>query len=130
MSAGSVERDTLAKTNRVHRSRSTALWFGSEFGAQAKAYLYVCWVILAPRTAVEVEGVAEEVRDLNTYRRYSDFQTEGEIAVKINLPHNQIKCVERWDWPTSAGGRITRRWVHPNPDFTPPERLTNIRELI
>lgn len=130
MSAGCVERDVLTKTNRVHRARQTALWFGSGFGTQPTAYLFVAWVILAPRRAVEVEGVAEDVRDLNTYRRYSDFQLEGEIAVKINLPHNQIKCCEVWDLPNATGTKLTRRDVYPNPDFTPPDLLSNVRELI
>src|SRR6267142_2148165 len=77
----SLPDDATAKTNYVHRARKVGFWFGSNFGASPTAYIYVCWVVLAPRSAVEVEAIAEEVRDLNTYRRYSDFQTEGEIAV-------------------------------------------------
>ena len=124
-----MERDSVAKTNYVHRARKAAIWFGTDFGVSATAYLYVCWAVVAPRSAVEVEGVGEEVRDLNTYRRYSEFQTEGEIAVKIIVPDNQIQQCERWDRDTS-GAMFVRRWVHPNPRFTPPELLTNIRELI
>jgi hypothetical protein len=130
LSAGVVERDTAAKTNYVHRARKAGLWFGSNFGANTTAYIYVCWVILAPRSAVEVEAVAEEVRDLNTYRRYSEFQTEGEIAVKIIVPANQIQQCERWDLDVTSRPKFVQTWVHSNPRFTPPELLTNVRELI
>ena len=129
LSAGTVERDTVAKTNQVRRARRTALWFGTQFGQRAVAYLYTCWVVLAPRTAVEIEGVAEEVRDLNTYRRYSPFQTEGEVTAKIIVPDNHIQVCEKWE--LAAGeDRFRVAWSYPNPRFTPPEQLTNVRELI
>jgi len=127
LSAGVVERDAAAKTNYVHRARKVGFWFGSNFGASPTAYIYVCWVVLAPRSAVEVEAIAEEVRDLNTYRRYSDFQTEGEIAVKIIVPDNQIQQCERWDLNADT---LSQTWVYKNPRFTLPELLTNIRELL
>ena len=130
LSAGVVERDAAAKTNYVHRARKAALWFGTDFGVNVTAYIYVCWVVLAPRSAVDVEGVAEEVRDLNTYRRYSEFQTEGEIAVKIIVPDNQIQQCERWDLDNTGTGKFIRTWVYRNQRFTPPEVLSNVRELI
>lgn len=130
LSAGVVERDAVAKTNYIHRARKSALWFGSDFGRSFTAYVFVCWVVVAPRSAVEVEGVAEEIRDLNSFRRYSDFQTEGEIAVKVHLPHNQIQCCEKWVMNGAQGGPFVKTWTYRNPDFTPPELLTNVRELI
>jgi hypothetical protein len=129
LSAGTVERDRAAQTNLVRRARRTALWFGTEFGTLPTAYLFTCWVVLAPRRAVEIEGVAEEPRDLNTYRRYSAFQTEGEVTAKIIVPDNQIKSYEKWTWSRQPP-RLTRGPGVPNPRFTPPERLSNVRELI
>jgi hypothetical protein len=129
LSAGTVERDRAAQTNLVRRARRTALWFGTQFGTQPTAYLFICWVVLAPRRAVEIEGVAEEPRDLNTYRRYSAFQTEGEVTAKIIVPDNQINCYEKWTWLRTPP-RLIRGPAIPNPRFTPPERLSNIRELI
>ena len=83
---------------------------------------------MAPRQSVAVEGVGEEVRDLNVYRRYSPFQTEGEIAAKIQVPANQIKQCEKWE--KDASGTFHRQWCYANPVFTRPETLSNIRELI
>jgi hypothetical protein len=129
LTAGTVERDAAAKTNIVRRARATALWFGTHFGEFDHAYLYTCWVVVAPRAAVTIEGVAEEVRDLNTYRRYSQFQLEGEMVAKISVPDNQIKDCEKWVWDRSALV-FKRAWTQPNPRFTVPEMLTNIRKLI
>ncbi|MEW2811905.1 hypothetical protein AB0929_33205 [Streptomyces massasporeus] len=129
LSAGTVERDTTAQTNIVHRARITALWFGTEFGKNSECYLYPCWVLVSPRRAVEIEGVAEEPRDLNTYRRYSAFQTEGEITAKVVIPDNQIMGCEKWEWDQNAK-MLRMKWFYPNPRFTSPETLSNVRELI
>ncbi|MFG3289667.1 hypothetical protein ACGF3G_12805 [Streptomyces sp. NPDC048179] len=129
LSCGTVERDTAAKTNFVHTARHTALWFGTRFGQESVAYLYFCWVLLAPRSAVAVEGVAEEVRDLNTYRRYSPYHAEGEVAAKIRVPASQISHCERWEW--DRGDRtIQQTWTHHNSEFVRPESLSNVRETL
>jgi hypothetical protein len=130
LSAGVVERDAVARTNYVRRARRTALYFGTDFGRQRTAYLYVCWVILAPRRAVELQYVAEEVRDLNTYRRYSAFQPEGEILAKIEVPDNHIQGYEKWERQGGRRGVYRRVDTYPNPRFVHPQRLTNVRELI
>lgn len=129
LSAGTVERDAAAQTNLVHRARRTALWFGLDFGRRSVAYLYLCWLVLAPRQAVEIDGVAEEVRDLNTYRRYSPFQTEGEVTAKVIVPANQIHSCEKWTWNRSSH-RLEKCWTHQNTQFTPAEQLSNVRSLI
>lgn len=129
LSAGMVERDAAAKANFIHRARYTALWFGTDFGRGDTAYLYPCWLVVAPRASVEIESVAEEVRDLNSYRSYSEFQTEGEIVAKVIVPDNQIRSCEKWEWDR-PNTRFVRRWVHLNVRFTQPEQLTNVRELI
>jgi hypothetical protein len=129
LAAGTIERDRVAQTNYVRRARRTALWFGTRFGRSTTAYLYTCWVLVAPRAAVEIEGIAEEIRDLNTYRRYSAYQTEGEIAAKILVPDNHIQSCEKWD-VIPGTKTLALKWTHSNRRFTPPERLTNVRELV
>lgn len=129
LSSGTVERDAAAKTNYVHAALRTALWFGTNFGASDTAYLYTCWVLVGTRAAVEVEAVAEEIRDLNTYRRYSAYQTEGEVAAKVVVPANHIEKCQKWTWNRTAK-KIIPDWTYANPRFTPPDTLSNVRELI
>lgn len=128
LSAGTIERDTFAKTNAVHGARNIAIRFGLA-GGTTTAYLFVCWVILAPRPAVRIQGVAEEVRDLNAYRRYSAFQTEGEIVAKVNIPSNQIRHCERWDFDRNTK-TLTQTRRFPNRHFDEPQILSNIREFV
>lgn len=129
MSAGTVERDTAAKTNYVRRARRTALWFGTQFGRQPTAYLYVCWTVLAPRQAVELGAIAEEIRDLNTYRKYSPYQPEGEVTAKISVPSNQIHSCERWELPPGSK-KLALTGIFLNPGFVPPATLSNVRGVI
>ncbi len=129
LSAGTIERDTFAKTNFAHSAQRTALWFATEFGRHESAYLFPCWVLVGPQPAVEVEGIAEEVRDLNSYRRYSAYQTEGEIVAKVIVPDNHIQGCEKWVWDRRRL-KFTRAWSHPNPRFTDPEKLSNVRGWI
>lgn len=129
LSAGTVERDAMRGTNHVHRALKTALLFGTRQGRQDFAYVYTCWVMLAPRRACPVEGVAEEVRDLNTYRSYSPFQLEGEIAAKIAIPDNQVQSCQKWELDVLSSS-FKCAWVQHNSRFTPPEVLTNVRTVI
>lgn len=128
LSAGTVERDKVMRMNVTYTAREIALGFGSGFGAHSTAFLYRCWVVLAPRPTVGVQSVAEEVRDLTTYRSYSAFQLEGEIVAKVHVPSNQIECCERWDMDPMTGWALT--WGYPNTDFTQPTELSNVREVI
>jgi hypothetical protein len=129
MSAGTVERDAVARTNYVHRARKTALYFGAQFGRLPAAYLFVCWLILAPRPSAEIKTVAEEVRDLNSYRHYSPFQTEGEVLAKVRMSDNHIQCCEQWEFEPAADLYHCTDVIS-NPRLTPPEQLSNVRELI
>ena len=113
----------------MHTALRTALQSGTNFGASDTAYLFTCWVLVGTRAAVEVEAVAEEIRDLNTYRRYSAYQTEGEITAKIVVPDNHIQKCQKWRWDRAAR-TVTPDWEQMNPRFASPEILSNVRELI
>jgi len=54
-------------------------------------YVFYCWVFVGLNPAEEVEGIAEEVRDLNANRWYSHWWHEGDIAAKLIVPANQIE---------------------------------------
>lgn len=126
LTSGCVERNTALRTNRIVPARRTALEFATRSGT-GPGYLFYCWVFVSLNPAVEVLGVAEEVRELNTYRSYSLYQTEGEITAKIHIPSNQIEKCEKYD-PTKSRDLIPA-WTHWNNEFEDPSTVSNVREL-
>lgn len=123
LTSGCVTRDEFLRTNVIFSARNTAVEFATD-GGLSEGYVFYCWLIVGLKAAPEVEGICEEVRELNTYRNYSAYQTEGEIAAKIIVPSNQIKGLEKID----ATGRHLK-WIE-NPNFTSPSRVTNYRGMI
>jgi hypothetical protein len=131
MTAGAVERSTFHRTNFFHPAHRTALLFASNFGEPGdKCFLFYCWVIVGLSPAVEVMQLSEEVRELNTYRRYSAFQTEGEIAAKIEVTAPQIEKYERYRvWrPAARVVKFSREEEKLNPLYVDPYSIVNIRE--
>jgi hypothetical protein len=123
LSAGCVERDKYLATNVSHPALATALDFATDWG-RTEGYVFWCWVPLSLNPAPTVECVAEEVRELNTYMRYSAYQTEGEVSAKIHVPANQIQACVKYD----AGLSVVASWT--NASFDAPEALANIRTCI
>lgn len=125
LACGAVERDALVQRNFVYSARDTALMFATEDWTRPGALFYL-WVPVSYHRAVALSTVAEPVRDLNIYRRWSPYQLEGEITAKVHIPANQIEKVEWWD------GSLDRRspvatW--PNPNYALPTPLSNIRDF-
>ena len=129
LTAGCVERDIALRLNKVHEAQDVALRFGTDWGARP-GYLFYCWVVVGLKPAVSVEGVAEEIRELNTYVSWSDYQLEGEVTAKINVPANQIRAWERWDADGSGKVSAAPIWRHENPRFDSPSLISNIREFL
>jgi hypothetical protein len=129
LTAGCVERDVAMRLNRIHQAQDVALRFGTDWGAR-HGYLFFCWVVVGLKRAVSVEGVAEEIRELNTYASWSDYQLEGEVTAKIGVPANQIRAWERWDCDGNGNVNATSTWRHENPRFDAPALVSNIRELL
>lgn len=131
LAAGAMERSTFYKTNFFHPAHRTALLFASNFGESgSNCFLFYCWVIVGLSPAVEVVQLAEEVRELNTYRRYSAFQTEGEVTAKVEVTAPQIEKYERYRvWRSSTRSvKFAIEDVKPNPRYVDPRSIVNIRE--
>jgi hypothetical protein len=133
LTAGCVQRDVFYRTNRIVKAEDTALMFATRNGT-APGFLFYCWVIAGLKPAVEIESVAEEVRELNSYRSWSNYQLEGELTAKIQIHANHIQRIEWWS-PDNQGILQKKtnvpRWnpAYFNPQFTPPSEVSNIREL-
>jgi hypothetical protein len=132
LTAGCVERNKYYRTNTIHSAVDTALQFATENGTRP-GILFYCWVIVGLKPAVGVEAVAEEIRELNSYRKWSAWQLEGEIAAKINIPANQIERIEWWEPNRGNLSQVSKGsdWnpAYVNPNFDPPGTVSNTREL-
>lgn len=129
LSAGCVERDVALRLNRIYEAADVALRFATGFG-QRPGYLFHCWVIVGNGPAVGVPGVAERIRDLNTYTSYSDYQLEGEITAKIHIPAGHIERCERWDCDGTGKVHSAATWTHRNRRFESPAQLSNILDAL
>lgn len=124
LTAGCVERDVLISSNNIYSAVDTALLFATGAWAHPGALFY-CWTPVGYNKAVDVLAVAEAVRDLNVYHRWSIYQLEGEITAKVHIPANQIKCVEWWDGSIRKDAAVDTLTNH---TYIDPKPITNMKE--
>jgi hypothetical protein len=131
LTAGAVERDAFLETNQEYSAHKVAMNFATQFGRwRGEFFLFYCWVVVGMRPSLPVRHLAEEVRELNTYRAYSAFQLEGEIAAKIEVPARQIQKFEHYRYIETGPGRKSIEFIdsYPNPDYIEPHEITNYRD--
>jgi hypothetical protein len=104
-SAGSVHRSPLGNS-QVHPAFDTALDFATESGTRP-GYLFFCWLVVSVKPAVDVQSVAEEIRNLNLFDKFAFYGTEGEVTAKVHIPFNQIERWEKWEkkWDKKNGSK-------------------------
>lgn len=124
VASGCVERDALRRRNKAYSAVDTALDFATYTGAYPGCLFYG-WLIAGLNPAVALSSLAETIRDLNVYHRWSPFQLEGEVTAKVHIPSNQIERVEWWDM--SSNSTVPQR-TYTNPNFVGPSPLLNVRE--
>ena len=73
-----MERNTLLQTIVAHSTYLTALDFATDSGRRP-GYLFYAWAIVGLNPAPSIESVSEKVRELNTYRSWSAYQTEAKL---------------------------------------------------
>ncbi|CAB3805627.1 hypothetical protein [Pararobbsia alpina] len=125
LASGSVKRSALVRRNQIYSAIDTALLFATDNWTRPGA-LFFCWVLTGVNLAVENHIVAESVRDLLIYRRWSRYQLEGEVTAKVWIPANQIERVEWWDGSSST---VNPQVSFPDVHYVDPAQLGNIREL-
>jgi len=132
LTAGSVERNGFMGRNEVNPAHLVALNFGSGVGREGDCFLFYCWVLVAHRPNIAVRHLAEEVRELHTYSKFSWFQPEGEIAAKVEIPARQIEKFEHYHYGLDDSGRrrIRRLGSYPNPGYISPHDVTNYRDML
>ena len=131
LAAGAVKRDAFFHTNTEYSAHKVATNFATRFGRRSgEFFLFYCWVIVGMRRSMPVRHLAEEVRELNTYRAYSAFQLEGEIAAKVEVPARQIEKFEHYNYVKNRFGRKSIQYLktYPNPNYVDPHTVTNYRD--
>jgi hypothetical protein len=134
VTAGVVERNAFAHRNIVFDPFVTALLFATN-GFKTSGHVYYGHVFTLGRQSIELEGFAEEVRELNIYKNFMPFHPEGELTAKVIIPGPQIERWEQYDGPSAA--RALRARAMPtsistgvNASYAAPERYCNIRGLV
>jgi hypothetical protein len=133
LTAGSVERRTFLQQNQIYSAHEIALNFASSFGRwRGPCFLFYCWVVVGLRPSPEVRQLAEEVRELHTYRTYSAYQLEGEILAKIEVPACQIERYEQYEIIEEPDGtlKMPQTGFMINKHYISPDRVTNFRDCI
>jgi hypothetical protein len=134
LTAGQVERKQWVEENSTHPAQLIALNFATDFGElRGECFLFYCWVMVGMRPNVPVRHLAEEVRELNTYTKFSPFQLEGEIVAKIEVPPRQIEKFEHYECRDRGDGfpEFRRLGVVPNERrYISPHDVTNYRPVL
>ena len=132
--AGTVSRDTSAKTNTLTPAWRIALYFATKQW-MTDGWLFYCHLFVIGKQATVMEPFSEELRELNIYHGYSLYQPEGEITAKIVIPAAQI---ERADfWCLADVKAALQKGVLPAPlrsignsKFVPADNYNNLRDLL
>ncbi len=125
LACGAVDRNVFHRRTYALSAIDTALLFATGDWVRPGALFYL-WVPTSHNRAVPLSLVAEPVRDINIYRRWSPYQLEGEVTAKIHIPANQIKKIEWWDGNYNQR-QPQQEWI--NLDYISPDPLSNIRDL-
>ncbi len=128
LSSGCNEYQGSARPPLRRPALRTAINFATRGGKQS-GYVFRCWVTTALQPAIQLPGLAEEVRDLNLFAGFFAYHRQGEITAKLVVPRRQVQWVIKFDpnrkpanatW-TAAGQPYLR-----NSDFIAPDRVSNI----
>jgi hypothetical protein len=131
LSAGCYEYQGDKVMPRPIRSIETAALFATQGGTTA-GYIFRCWALTSPKPAPAVNGVADEVRNLNLFSQFYRYHVEGEIAAKLVVPRRHIQWVMKVDMdtvPVAAGWAGLGATFH-NPEFIWPASLSNEIEAL
>jgi hypothetical protein len=133
LSAGCVERDVALKTNVTHTALRTALDFATtDYSRPGRprcpGWVFYCYVLVGVNRAVTIQALAEEYRELNHNRAFSQWYWQGEVAAKINIPSTQLLCAVHWS-PTAKGDLLIDD-ILVNLAFTHPSAVLDERNML
>lgn len=133
LTAGQVEREAWEARNEIYPAHEVAMKFATNFGElRGECFLFYCWVLVGMRPTVPVRHLAEEVRELKTYTKFSPFHREGEILAKIEVPARQIEKFEHYEYREDRHGRLRLVCLgtYLNPSYVDHNQVTNYRDWL
>jgi len=113
----------------VRPAWKTALDFATR-GGQTPGYVIRCWTVVSPKRDAGLFAISDEVRDLNIFRQFWIFHDEGEIAVPLIVPARQIEWVAKFDAGLNLDTTFGVNGYADNPDFVPPDAISNVVEVV
>ncbi|HWB85012.1 MAG TPA: hypothetical protein VG675_12780 [Bryobacteraceae bacterium] len=132
--AGTVDRDAYQQTNTLTPAWEVALKFATDFW-KSDGYLFYCYVFVIGKPAVGQQSFSEELRELNVYPGYSNFQPEGEITAKIVIPPAQIERAEFWSSQDAKTARDNKKLPAASrtlygKHYVAPQDFNNVRDFL
>jgi hypothetical protein len=122
LSAGVVQFDN------IYGSAPFPAWFtATDFatsGATGAGFVYRVWTVVAPKPASELLHLSDEIRDLNLFRGFWQWNHEGEIAAKLLVPSRNIEGAVKIDRDLNILQAFGNPW------FVRPETVCNLVEEI
>jgi hypothetical protein len=132
--AGVVQRNGAERRNIIFSSYITALKFATS-NFKKSGFIFYTYVITVGKKAVEMEQFAEDIRNLNVYKEFQEYNSQGEVMAKIIIPSVQIEKAEMYvgaevKKQIRAGKPILPKLVLDNHDYQAPEQFSNIHDMI
>jgi hypothetical protein len=132
--AGAIERDHARSTNLIFPPFMIALNFATN-NNNSNGYIFYAYLMTVGKVAVEMEQFSEEIRNLYVYRDFQRYNRQGEIMAKVLIPSVQIEKVEGYNatkvkLAQRRGILPTADFIYRNPSYQPPEKLSNIHEVL
>jgi hypothetical protein len=132
--AGMVVRNDEYEVQVIRSPFMIALQFATK-NFTTQGTVFFAYVMTLGKPAVELQQFSEEVRDVLQYTDYKKYLHEGEIMAKIVIPSVQIEKAWVFDGPAAKkefdkGQMPTPIKTYDNADYLPPEKYSNIRELL
>lgn len=130
LTAGCYEYLGSTTPPKLYPAWVRAMRFATRNGT-SPGYIFKCWVITGLKAAPDIPGVAEDVTNLSIYQSFFKYYKQGEVTAKLAVPRRQVESVIKFDksgkvMPLAWNGSVVKSAEFLNPDFKPPEEMSNL----
>jgi hypothetical protein len=123
LTAGTRDLTNARGAFRPFRAWETAVRFATRNGKTA-GVVFEGWVITLGVPSWHISGVAEDIRDHNSYPRFNAYWNQGEVTAKLLVPPMQVVRATVLDRSGTPIRNVT------NSSAIPASQLSNVRRAI